>query len=163
YGLKKQGMEPLSVINHYLIYWWAFDLVFRYFLQKTPVMWVRPFLSLPISKKKLTHYLLGKSAFSFFNFYPLFFFLPFAASLLVNLYSVIGVICWLLTLLSISCFNNYLYLSVNNNNGVFIALAVILIGAAALQYYEYWDVTLYTAPVFQACYTLLWPVLIMAA
>jgi len=47
-----------------------FDLVFRYFLQKAPVMWVKPFLALPVSKRKITHYLLRKSAFSFFNCKP---------------------------------------------------------------------------------------------
>lgn len=162
YGLKESNLEPLSTINHYLIYWWAFDLVFRYFIQKTPVMWVRPLLPLSISKKKLTHYLLGKSAFSFYNLYPAFFVLPFSITLLVNGYSVPGVLCWHLGILSISYFNNYLNLAVNNKDGIFIALAVTLIGLGTLQYYHLLDITLYTAPVFESFYRFFWPVLLIA-
>lgn len=161
YGLKKKGLEPLSVINQYLIFWWLFDLLFRYFLQKTPVMWVRPLLTLPVSKKKITHYLLGKSGFSFFNFYPLFFFFPFSIALLVNGYSIIGVICWHLAIIGITYFNNYLNLAVNNKNGVFIALAVVLVGSGLLEYYHILDIATYTAPVFQAFYEQPWTLLII--
>lgn len=161
HGLKKEGMEPLSTINHFLIYWWLFDLVVRYFLQKTPVMWVRPLLSLPISKKKLTHYLLGKSAFSFFNIYPLFFFLPFSVTLLLNGYSIPGVIGWHLAIMGISYFNNYLNLAINNKDGIFITLAVLLIGAGIGQYYHYFDITTYAAPVFQSFYNMPWLLLII--
>lgn len=152
YGLKEKGLEPLLTINHYLIYWWAFDLVFRYFLQKTPVMWVRPLLPLPFKKKNITHYLMGKSAFSFFNIYPFFFFAPFSVALLLNGYSVIGVICWHLAMMGISYFNNYLNLAVNNKDSVFISLAVVLAALGLSQYFHWFDITVYTAPVFQAFY-----------
>lgn len=161
HALKEEGMEPLSTINHYLIYWWLFDLVIRYFLQKTPVMWVRPLLPLPISKKKLTHYLLGKSAFSFFNIYPLFFFLPFSITLLFNGYSIWGVLGWHFAIMALTYFNNYLNLAINNKDGIFYSLAVILIAAGLLQYYHYLDITIYIAPVFQAFYNQPWILLIM--
>lgn len=152
YGLKEKGMEPLMTINHYLIYWWAFDLVFRYFLQKTPVMWVRPLLPLPFKKKNITHYLMGRSAFSFFNIYPAFFFVPFSVALLLNGYSIIGVISWHLAMMGISYFNNYLNLAVNNKDRVFISIAVVLAVLGLSQYYHWFDITVYTAPVFQAFY-----------
>lgn len=151
-GLKDKGLEPLLTINRYLIYWWAFDLVFRYFLQKTPVMWVRPLLPLPFKKKSITHYLLGKSAVSFFNIYPFFFFAPFSIALLLNDYSVIGVISWHLAIMGISYFNNYLNLTINNKDRVFIGIALVLAILGLSQYYEWFDITIYTAPVFQAFY-----------
>ena len=35
--LKDQGMEPLATVSKYLIYYFVFDLVIRYFFQKMPV------------------------------------------------------------------------------------------------------------------------------
>lgn len=161
FGLKEEGLEPLLTINHYLIYWWAGDLLIRYMLQKTPIMRVRPFLALPISKKKITHYLLGKSAFSFFNIYPFLFFLPFSITLLINGYSVIGVLAWHFSLMALTYFNSYLNLAVNNKDGVFAALAIVLIGLGLLQYFQFLDITTYTAPVFQSFYNLPWLFLIV--
>lgn len=157
YALKEQHLEPLSTINHYLIYWWAFDLVVRYVLQKTPVMRVKPFLVQPIKKNAITHYLLGKSAVSFFNIYPLFFFLPFSIVLLFNGYSVAGVIGWHLAMLAIVYANNYLNLLIDNKDWLFISLATVMLFFGGLQYWHYLDITVYTVPVFQAFYT--YPVL----
>ena len=43
YILKEKKLEPLSTVNKYLVYWWLADLVLRYFLQKLPIMRVKPF------------------------------------------------------------------------------------------------------------------------
>lgn len=156
FGLKEEGFAPLLTVNQYLIYWWAIDLLIRFFFQKTPVMRVRPLLSLPISKKKLTHYLLGKSAVSFFNFYPLLFFVPFSITLIINGYSITGVLAWHFSLMALTFFNNYLNLAINNKNSIFATLAILIIGAALLQYYQFLNITLYTAPLFQSFFNLPW-------
>lgn len=152
YGLREQKLEPLSTINHYLIYWWAFDLVVRYFLQKTPVMQVKPFLSQPVKKKTITHFLLAKSAVSFFNIYPLFFFVPFSVVMLLNGYSAAGVICWHLAMLAIVYANNYLNLLIDNKDWLFISLAAVMLLFGGLQYWHFLDITTYTAPLLQAFY-----------
>ena len=64
--------DPLQVVNSYLLFAIIGDLIFRYMMQKMPVMNIKPLLILPIKKNKLIHYVLGKSAFSAFNFFPLF-------------------------------------------------------------------------------------------
>src|SRR5699024_414097 len=74
--------DPLVMVNNYLIYWFLFDIVYRFFIQNLPVMNVKPLMTLPIKRKTVIHYLLGKSAFSFYNILPLFFFLPFTVVLL---------------------------------------------------------------------------------
>lgn len=152
YALQEEGLEPLETINHYLIYWWVFDLLFRYFLQKTPVMWIRPLLAQPISKKRITRYLLGKSAFSFFNIYPVFFFLPFSITLLFNGYSVGNVILWHLAIVSISYFNNYLNLAINNKDWVFAVVVSLLGLLGGLHYFNFIDLTQYSLLIFQSFY-----------
>ena len=60
--------NPLKIVNSFLFYWVLGDLVFRFFFQKLPVMSVMPLLTLPVKRREVVNYVLGKSAFSFFNF-----------------------------------------------------------------------------------------------
>ncbi|MEO6682354.1 MAG: DUF5687 family protein [Ginsengibacter sp.] len=152
FALKEKSLEPLSTVNKYLIYWWLADLMIRYFMQKSPVMYVKPFLSMPLRKGKIVHFLLGKSAFSIFNIYAAFFFLPFTLFLLVNGYSIAGALAWHIAIASLVYANNYLNLLIDNLNRLFIVVALVLITFGALQYYEYLDISIYTGPVFQAFY-----------
>ena len=152
YLLKEKNLEPLSTVNKYLIYWWLADLMIRYFMQKSPVMYVKPFLAMPLKKGKIIHFLLGKSSVSFFNIYAAFFFVPFTIVLLINGYSVTGVLAWHLAMASLVYANNYLNLLMDNLDRLFIVVALVLVTFGILQYFRYLDITLYTAPVFQAFY-----------
>ena len=77
-------IDPIVSLNNYLIYWILFELVFRYFMQKLPVLNIKPLLTLPISRQKITNYVLTKSALSPFNILSLFWIIPFCVTLLVN-------------------------------------------------------------------------------
>ena len=70
--------DPMIMVNNFLIYWLLFDLVIRFFMQQLPVMNIKPLMTIPIKRETVIHYLLGKTAISFFNFLPLFIFLPFS-------------------------------------------------------------------------------------
>ena len=50
YILKKQfpDSDPFVMVTGFLFYWMLGDLVMRFFLQKLPVMSVKPLLTLPI-------------------------------------------------------------------------------------------------------------------
>ena len=152
YMLKEKKMEPLSAVNKYLIYWWCMDLISRYFLQKSPIMYVKPFLTMPVKKRKIVSFFLGKTAVSFFNIYPAFFFLPFSIVMIVNGYPVMQVLSWHVAILALVFTNNYLNLLIDNLDRLFIAVLVVLVSFAALQYYGWLDITIYSTPVFQGFY-----------
>ena len=136
--LKKQfpAQDPLVLVNSFLLFVIIGDLLFRYFMQKLPVMNIKPFLILPIKKSKLVHYVLGKSAFSFFNIMSLFFYIPFAIVLIKEGYSTNGVLGWLFTIiLLIQCINFANFL-INKNNIAFGFLAVILVSGFLVQRFE---------------------------
>lgn len=78
--------DPLILLNGFLFYWFLADLLMRFFLQKLPVMNIKPLLVLPIKRSKILHYVLGKSAVSFFNFLPLFAVIPFGIMLMLEEY-----------------------------------------------------------------------------
>ncbi|NNK82443.1 MAG: hypothetical protein HKO92_04920 [Flavobacteriaceae bacterium] len=100
--------DPFIIINGYLFYWIMADLMMRFFLQKLPVMSVKPLLTLPVKRKTIINYVLRKSAFSFFNFLPFFAIIPFSIMLLIHDYNTIEVAVWFLVMVIITLIINYI-------------------------------------------------------
>ena len=100
--------DPFIVFNGYIFYWILGDLVMRFFFQKLPVMSVKPLLTLPVKRKNVVNFVLGKSALSFFNFLPLFAIIPFGVTLITKDYSVSVVLVWIVTMILITLINNFL-------------------------------------------------------
>ncbi|WP_430467086.1 DUF5687 family protein [Winogradskyella ouciana] len=108
--LKKMYPEqdPFIVANSFLFFWIIADLMIRFFLQKLPVMSVKPLLTLPIKRSTVVHFVLGKSALSFFNFLPLFAIIPFSIMLIANGYVASMVLTWMFTMICIVLIINFL-------------------------------------------------------
>lgn len=108
--LKKQfpDSDPLIMLNGFLYYWFLADLVMRFFLQKLPVMNIKPFLVLPLKRSSILNYVLGKSALSFFNFLPLFAIIPFGTILIFEDYSVTTALVWMALMVIFTLIINFL-------------------------------------------------------
>ena len=108
--LKKAfpDQDPFVIVNGFMFYWILADLLMRFFLQKLPVMSVKPLLTLPIKKSIMVHYVLGKSALSFFNFLPLFAIIPFGFMLVANDYEISKVVTWVGLMIIITLIINFL-------------------------------------------------------
>lgn len=155
--IEKAGLgDPLRVVNRFMIYYFVLDLYMRYMLQKMPVTNIRPLLYLPVKKDSVVWYSLGKTVLSFFNWSHAFFFIPFSIILLTKDYPLISVIGWHLGMMALFFLNNFLNILVNNQDRVFYPLLVILAALGISQYYGWFDITLYTAPVFDAFYDFPW-------
>jgi len=144
--------DPLQIVNSYLLFAILGDLIFRYFMQKLPIMNIKPMLTLQIKKSTLVHYVLGKSSFSFFNILGLFFYIPFALVLIKEGYNVAGVLGWLLTMILIIQSANFLNFIINKNNIAFAILSLILISLIGLQKFDIVDVVGFGGPIFDAIY-----------
>ncbi|MFY7743645.1 MAG: DUF5687 family protein [Flavobacterium sp.] len=155
--------EPFQLINKFILYYFAFDLIFRFFLQKTPVMNIRPLLYINIKKDTIVNYTLGKSALSFFNIMHLFFFIPLSVVLLKEGFDVLGVITWLVGMIVMVLIINFLNILIDKKDVVFYAVAVIFIALGALQYYGLFDATNYTVLFFKGLYDYAWMVIIPIA
>lgn len=158
------GQDPLILVNNYLLYWFVLDLVYRFMLQKMPVMNIQPFMILPIKKSRVIHYLLMKTSFSFFNILPLFFFIPFTIVLWVNAYPVVPVLLWFIAMIALELCVNYLNFLINKIPAVFYVILTLLLTAAALQYFGIYGITQVSGLVFnsfyQTSYTVLIPVIL---
>ncbi len=146
------NLDPLETVNRFLIYWLVFDLIFRYALQKMPIINIKPLLLLPFKKKKIVSFAFGKTALSFFNVIHAFFFIPFSVVLIQNDYPVIHVLLWNVGLIAIIYSTNFLNIILNKKDNLIFIIGGVLAIFAGLHYFGYFDVTLYTGPFFQALY-----------
>ena len=145
--------EPLRVVNKYLIYYFFFDLAMRYMLQKMPVTNIKPLLYLPITRSNIVKYALGKTSVSFFNIAHAFFFIPFSIALIVQGDAAfINVLGWHLAMICITYTINYLNVFMNNMDSVFYPVIGLIAASGILQYYGIFDITTYSAPVFDFFY-----------
>lgn len=142
--------DPFKVVNRYMIYYLAFDLVFRYTMQKMPVTNIKPFLYLPMTKNQVVRFSLLKTVVSFFNWSHAFFFLPFSIVLITKDYNPTAVIFWHIGMAALIYANNFLNLLINNKSGIFYGFIVLFAAFGAGQYFNYFDITLQTAPFFNA-------------
>jgi hypothetical protein len=152
--------NPLVIVNKYLIYYLGMDLVIRYMMQKMPITNIKPLLYLPFKKQQVVNYSLGKAVVSFFNIAHAFFFIPFSIVLLIEGYNPIGVIGWHLGMLALIYSNNFINILANNKDSVFYPAVAVLVVLASCQYFDLFDISVFTAPFFDGLYSLPWMALV---
>jgi hypothetical protein len=152
--LRKEfpNLDPLQIVNSYLLFAILGDLVFRYLMQKLPIMNIKPLLILPIKKNKLVHYVLGKSAFSIFNILGLFFYIPFSIVLIKEGYNTAGVLGWLATMILIIQSANFLNFLINKNNKALIIIGTLLVTLIGLQNFGIANVVGFGGSIFNFIY-----------
>ncbi|MDO9276719.1 MAG: DUF5687 family protein [Lutibacter sp.] len=132
--------DPLELLNGFLFYWFLADLLMRFFLQKLPVMNIKPLLILPIKRSKILHYVLGKSAVSFFNFLPLFAVIPFGIMLIIEDYGTVTALVWMVLMVIFTLTINFLNIIIESRSAEtelsFLPIIVIASGLFALNYFE---------------------------
>lgn len=144
--------SPMWSISQFFIYWVLIELFLRYFMQKLPVMDIKPFLTTPVKKSTIAHYILGRSAASIYNLLTLFFIVPFAIVLLFHGYPVLNVVLWVVAVMALVLCINYINLLINKNEKVLIGIASMLVIGYGLEYFGIFSVKEFFAPVFHALY-----------
>lgn len=152
YVLEEMNLEPLITVNKFLIYYFLSDLVIRLLLQSIPVLNIKPLLVLSLKKTTIVHFSLGKTILSFFNWIHALFFIPFTVVLILNGYDIVQIIFWHLGVMSIIYINNFLNIILSNIDKLFGLFIILIIGLASAQYYQLFDITIFTTPFFQSFY-----------
>lgn len=159
--IEEAGLgEPLRVVNRYMVYYLALDLMVRYMMQKMPVTNIKPLLYLPISKGQVINFSLGKTVVSFFNWTHAFFLIPFSVILLLKGHGALQVIGWHLALMALIYVNNFLNVMINNKDGYFYGFVALVALAGTAQYQGWVDLSLYAAPIFDFFYDRPWSALL---
>ena len=81
FPLENNSLAPFEYVNGQLIYFFAYLIVMRYFIQSLPVLNIRSFLLTPILKKDIVRFSILKTILTYFNILPLFFLVPFTLTL----------------------------------------------------------------------------------
>lgn len=153
FAKKKMMADPLLIFCKFFIYYWAFDLIVRYFLQQMPTQNIKPFLTLGISKKKIVNYTVIKILVNFFNWGNLLFLLPFAGLLIYDGgYSIIHVLMFTVGIFAIFYFNNFLNILLNGKDVVLYTVVGVMAGLAALEYFKIIELSYYSQLVFYSFY-----------
>lgn len=97
-----EGKDPITFLNSFLIYFFLGEFMYRYFIQKLPVVDLESLLHLPIRKKKIVSVLLLRSFLSPLNVIALLLFLPFGVEAVQEAHGLLGLVSWLGTLLGLS-------------------------------------------------------------
>jgi hypothetical protein len=88
--------NPVVQFTSFILYYVFADFILRLMLQEVPALLIRPYLTLPVRKNKLIHYLLSKSLLSFFPIIPLLVVIPFSIKILTEYYSWINITIWVI-------------------------------------------------------------------
>ena len=143
FGVKESfpDKDPWVLVNNFIVFWFFFELLMRYMVQKMPVMSIKSLLLLPIKKNKIIHYGLGKSLLSPFNFILFFILLPFSIVLMVKGYVVLNVLAWFAGMILISYTLNFIVFLVNKNSTYFYIILAIVASLVALEYFHIFKIT----------------------
>lgn len=149
---EDMGLDALQEVNKYLIYYFAFELMMRFFLQKMPTANIKPLLTLNIPRKKIVSYYLGKVTFSAFNIAQLFYLVPFGIILVLERGNTLSGLGWTIAIYALVFCFHFINILFDKNKTVFYSVAGIAVVLGGLQYMGAFDITVYTALVFNAFY-----------
>ena len=104
------NMEPYHIMNQGILYVLAADFLIRFMAQPSVSQEIKPYLLMPVKRKRLIATLLLKSGLDKFNFFWFFVYVPFAFLTIIRFYGFGGMFLYLLGMWLIFVFNNYWYL-----------------------------------------------------
>jgi len=104
------NMEPYHIMNQGFIYVMLADFLMRFMAQPSVSQEIKPYLLMPVKRKKLISMLLLKSGLDSYNFMWFFVYVPFAFLTVIRFYGFGGMFLYLLGIWLIFVFNNYWYL-----------------------------------------------------
>ena len=104
------NMEPYHIMNQGFIYVMLADFLMRFMAQPSVSQEIKPYLLMPIKRKKLISMLLLKSGLDSYNFMWFFVYVPFAFLTVIRFYGFGGMFLYLLGIWLIFVLNNYWYL-----------------------------------------------------
>ena len=104
------NMEPYHIMNQGILYVMVADFLLRFMAQPSVSQEIKPYLLMPVKRKKLISMLLLKSGLDGYNFIWFFVYVPFAFLTIIRFYGFGGMFLYLLGIWLIFVFNNYWYL-----------------------------------------------------
>lgn len=130
------GDDQIALINSFMIYFFLAEFLYRYFIQKLPVIELESLLHLPIGKKKIIQMLLLRSFVSPLSIIAILLYLPFTVEVVSAQYGAMGAMTWLaaITLTSWTIHWFMLWFKQRFEDsliGLFVIFLVLVLGAGS--------------------------------
>ncbi|MDO8965356.1 DUF5687 family protein [Algoriphagus sp.] len=130
------GDDHIALINSFMIYFFLAEFLYRYFIQKLPVIELESLLHLPIGKKKIIQMLLLRSFVSPLSIIAILLYLPFTVEVVSAQYGAMGAMTWLaaITLTSWTIHWFMLWFKQRFEDsliGLFVIFLVLVLGAGS--------------------------------
>jgi hypothetical protein len=147
-----ESTDAYATLSGVLVYFFLFEFMYRYFVQKLPVIELERFLHLPIKKSKIIHFLLGRSFVSPLSLIAPLLFTPFAIQEVAPRFGTAAAWSWLFCILFTSWSLHWLMLWFKQKFedsliGIGAVFAVLLLGAGST-YYGWYNLGSIVKPVF---------------
>ncbi|KEO74354.1 DUF5687 family protein [Anditalea andensis] len=147
-----QEEDAYSFLSGTVIYFFLFEFMYRYFIQKLPVIELESLLHLPISKSKIINFLLLRSFISPLSIIALLLFMPFTIMEVAPRFGIEAAIYWLGTLVFTSWSLHWVMLWFKQQfddtlTGIIIVFSVMILGIGST-YYGWYNLGEILKPVF---------------
>lgn len=142
------GNEPYHIMGNWMVFIWLADFLMRLVYQKPPSANLKPYILLPIGKKKIVDGLMLGELLSYLNLFWLFFFVPFALFTVVPFYGWLGALGYILCAQISILINDLIYImfrSLMALNYMYILIPLALYGGFIAILFIFDDLT---SPVF---------------
>ncbi|MBB1149160.1 MULTISPECIES: DUF5687 family protein [unclassified Myroides] len=146
------GVPPIAFVSRYLLYYFAIELMMRFFLQKGPVASIKPFLILNITRSKIVTFYVGKTFLSAFNIIQLFFLIPFTVIAIQAEENALAILAWALSMYCIVFIMHCVGILMSAYAPVFYCVIGFVGLCFGLHYFEIVDPTVYTVHFYQLAY-----------
>ena len=157
----------IATVCAYLLYYFFFDLLLRYFFQKFNYLNIKPLLLTNIPKQKIVGQMLRQSMLSIFTLFSYLFLIPFFTILLIQQPNKLGVVYLAIACLLFVQINNFINLFINRNNTVFWTIIGVLVLIFAGNYFDLINIQQISQTIFSAFYQypgfslILFPILVV--
>ncbi|GAA0880265.1 DUF5687 family protein [Algoriphagus jejuensis] len=157
--------DHIALVNSFIIYFFLGEFLYRYFIQKLPVVELESLLHLPIGKSRIIQMLLTRSFVSALNIIAILLVTPFAVQVISETYGGFGALSWVATIALASWALHWFMLwfkqrfedSLIGLVGVFI----VLVAGAGSSYMGWFNLGELVQPVF--AYALVSPIPVVGA
>ena len=109
--IKYENADIIQVFTGFLFYYFTLDLIIRFLNQQLPTLSIQHYITLPIKKRILLHYILIKSVLSFFNIIAILLIVPFFIKVICASKPLSFCLIWIITMVSLVATNNFLNFS----------------------------------------------------
>jgi hypothetical protein len=154
------GEDHIALVNSFLIYFFLGEFVYRYFIQKLPVVELESLLHLPIGKRRIIRMILIRSFVSPLNIIAILLILPFAIQVVSGKYGAMGAWMWVSAIALVSWTLHWFMLWFKQRFedsliGLVVVFLVLLAGAGS-SYMGWYNLGELVKPVFD--YSLISPI-----